>query len=73
VVSADEEEPYRLLVQGAFGLRRKQLRRVVRTLWSLDAEAADAVLARAGLDGELRPEVLTPEHFAALLRARVAT
>ena len=73
VVSAEEEEPYRLLVQGAFGLRRKQLRRVLRTLWSLDAEAADAVLARAGLDGELRPEVLTPEQFAALLRARVAT
>lgn len=73
VVSAEEEEPYRLLVQGAFGLRRKQLRRVVRTLWSLDAEAADTVLARAGLDGELRPEVLTPEQFAALLRARVAT
>jgi 16S rRNA (adenine1518-N6/adenine1519-N6)-dimethyltransferase len=73
VVSAEEEEPYRLLVQGAFGLRRKQLRRVVRTLWSLDADAADAVLARAGLDGEMRPEVLTPEQFAALLRARVAT
>jgi 16S rRNA (adenine1518-N6/adenine1519-N6)-dimethyltransferase len=73
VVSAEEEEPYRLLVQGAFGLRRKQLRRVLRTLWSLDAEAADAVLARAGLDGELRPEVLTPEQFAALLRARAAT
>lgn len=73
VVSAEEEEPYRLLVQGAFGLRRKQLRRVLRTLWSLDADAADAVLARAGLDGELRPEVLTPEQFAALLRARVPT
>ncbi|MCC7001369.1 MAG: ribosomal RNA small subunit methyltransferase A [Gemmatimonadaceae bacterium] len=73
VVRAEEEEPYRLLVQGAFGLRRKQLRRVLRTLWSLDAEAADAVLAQAGLDGELRPEVLTPEQFAALLRARVAT
>jgi 16S rRNA (adenine1518-N6/adenine1519-N6)-dimethyltransferase len=73
VVNAEEEEPYRLLVQGAFGLRRKQLRRVVRTLWSLDADAADAVLARAGLDGEMRPEVLTPEQFAALLRARVAT
>lgn len=72
VVAPAEEEPYRLLVQGAFGLRRKQLRRVLRTLWSLDAEHADAVLARAGLDGELRPEVLTPMQFALLLRARVA-
>ncbi|MFN0098916.1 MAG: 16S rRNA (adenine(1518)-N(6)/adenine(1519)-N(6))-dimethyltransferase RsmA [Gemmatimonadaceae bacterium] len=73
VVAPEEEEPYRLLVQGAFGLRRKQLRRVLRTLWSLDAGHADAVLARAGLDGELRPEVLTPAQFAVLLRARAAT
>ena len=70
VVAADEEEPFRLLVQGAFGLRRKQLRRVVRTLWTLDAPAADAILARAGLDGDARPEVLGPADFARLLRAR---
>ncbi len=72
VVAEPEEEPFRVLVQGAFGLRRKQLRRVVRTLWSLGAEEADAVLARAGLDGEARPEVLSPIDFAALLRARGA-
>ena len=70
VVAADEEEPYRLLVQGAFGMRRKQLRRVLRTLWSLDAAGADAVLARAGLDGDARPEVLGAGDFARLLRAR---
>lgn len=71
VVSEEEEEPFRLMVQGAFGLRRKQLRRVIRTLWSLDAEQADAVLARAGLSGDVRPEVLGAGAFAALLRARV--
>lgn len=70
MVSPEEEEPFRLMVQGAFALRRKQLRRVVRTLWGLDAVAADAVLARAGLDGELRPEVLPPAAFVSLLRAR---
>lgn len=70
VVTQDEEEPYRLLVQGAFGLRRKQLRRVVRTLWSLDAVGAEAVLARAGVDGDARPEVLDAAAFARLLRAR---
>ena len=70
VVRTDEEVPFRLLVQGAFGLRRKQLRRVIRTLWSLDAEQADRVLARAGLSGDVRPEVLSAEEFAALLRAR---
>lgn len=70
VVTEVEEEPFRLLVQGAFGLRRKQLRRVVRTLWSLDAPGADAVLARAGLAGDARPEVLGAEDFARLMRAR---
>ena len=70
MVTEAEEEPYRLLVQGAFGLRRKQLRRVLRTLWSLDADAADRVLAAARLDGDLRPEVLSADDFARLLRAR---
>ena len=70
VIAATEEAPYRALVQAAFGLRRKQLRRVVRTVWSLDAAAADTILARAGLDPERRPETLSPEEFAALLRAR---
>lgn len=69
VVTEAEEAPFRLLVQGAFGLRRKQLRRVVRTLWSLDAAGADAVLARAGIDPEARPETLGAREFATLLRA----
>ncbi|MFM8790940.1 MAG: hypothetical protein ACKOFX_00320, partial [Solirubrobacterales bacterium] len=50
-------------------VRRKQLKRVVRTLWSLDAERAGAVVDRAGLDPEARPETLSPSDFAALLRA----
>lgn len=69
VITADEEAPYRTMVQGAFGLRRKQLKRVVRTLWSLDAESAGAVIDHAGLDPEARPETLSPSDFAALLRA----
>jgi len=69
-VTAEEEGPFRTLVQGAFGLRRKQLRRVIRTLWSLGVEEADAVLARAALDGAARPETLSPGEFARLLRSR---
>lgn len=70
VITEAEEEPFRILVQGAFGLRRKQLRRVVRTLWTLDATAADVILERAQLDGDARPEVLSAPDFARLLRAR---
>jgi 16S rRNA (adenine1518-N6/adenine1519-N6)-dimethyltransferase len=51
-------------------MRRKQMRRVVRTLYSLDAEQADDLLARTGIEPEVRPETLTVEQFAGLLRAR---
>ncbi len=69
IVRPDEERRFRTLAQEAFGMRRKQLRRVVRTIAALDAEGAEAVLAVAGLDPEARPETLSPEDFARLLRA----
>lgn len=70
LVEPEEERAYRTMVVGAFGLRRKQMKRVVRELWDLDASAAAALLDRAGIDGGVRPEVLSPEEFASLLRAR---
>ncbi len=69
VISADEEAPFRKLVIASFGLRRKQMRRVVRTVRGLSAEQADAALDAAGLDPEVRPETLSAVQFAALLRA----
>jgi len=68
VVTPAEEEPLRKLVQGAFGMRRKQMRRVIRTLRSLSAEAAHEVLATAGIDPDARPETLSVEQFVRLLR-----
>jgi 16S rRNA (adenine1518-N6/adenine1519-N6)-dimethyltransferase len=70
LVTPDEERPFRVLVQSAFGMRRKQMRRVVRTLYSLDAEQADVVLTHAGIDPEVRPETLSVEQFVGLLRSR---
>jgi hypothetical protein len=46
------------------------MRRVLRTLWSLDAEAADATLRRAGIDAMARPETIGAAGFARLLRLR---
>ena len=69
VVAPEEEAKFRSFVQEAFGLRRKQLRRVVRTIASLDAERADAALHLADIDPEARPETLSPEAFARLFRA----
>lgn len=69
-VGEEEEEAFRALVQGAFGFRRKQMRRVIRELWGIDADTADQVLAAAGVEATARPETLAPEDFARLLRVR---
>jgi 16S rRNA (adenine1518-N6/adenine1519-N6)-dimethyltransferase len=66
-IPADREERYRRMVQGAFAQRRKQMRRVIRSLAPVDAAAADALLARAGIAPTVRPEVLSPAEFARLL------
>ncbi len=70
LVTAAEERPFRTMVVGAFGFRRKQMQRVIRELWDLGADEAAGILARAGIDPTARPEILGPEDFARLLRAR---
>jgi len=67
-IEASEEERFKAAVQGMFGMRRKQMRRVVRSLFNLDVERADDVLQRAEIDPEARPETLAPADFARLLR-----
>jgi 16S rRNA (adenine1518-N6/adenine1519-N6)-dimethyltransferase len=69
LVRQEDEAPFRTLVQGAFGLRRKQMRRVVRILFDLDAAAADTLLAASGIAPDARPETLDPDAFVRLLRA----
>lgn len=68
VIEPGEEQPFRELVQRAFGLRRKQMRRVVREIQPMTAEASDAVLGDAGIPPDARPETVTPGQFAKLLR-----
>ncbi len=68
LLTPEEEEPFRLLVQGSFGLRRKQMRRVLRTVRAWDAARADVALSAAGIDPESRPETLSPADFLRLLR-----
>ncbi|HEY4303450.1 MAG TPA: 16S rRNA (adenine(1518)-N(6)/adenine(1519)-N(6))-dimethyltransferase RsmA [Gemmatimonadaceae bacterium] len=67
VVDAARETRFRRFVQEAFGMRRKQMRRVLRALLSIDAERAEAMLTAAGIDPTARPETLSPEQFAKLL------
>ena len=68
VVAPDQEQPFRELVQAAFGMRRKQMRRVLRQLRPLSAEQAERVLAEAGIEPDVRPETVTAQQFADLLR-----
>ncbi len=69
-VIADDEQPgFRKLVQDAFSFRRKQMRRVVRELLSVEASVADGFLASAEIDPSVRPETLSPGAFARLARA----
>jgi len=70
LVAADEEDAFRVMVVGAFGMRRKQMARVVRELWDLSAEQAQTLLAEAGITPSDRPEVLSPADFVRLMQAR---
>jgi 16S rRNA (adenine1518-N6/adenine1519-N6)-dimethyltransferase len=64
-----QEERYRRMVQAAFAQRRKQMRRVVRSLASLSALEADKMLEGIGIGPEARPETLSPADFTRLLAA----
>ena len=69
VVSINDEAAFRRFVQSAFGMRRKQLRRIIREVANLSVDAAESALRAASIDGEARPETLSPEAFARLASA----
>jgi 16S rRNA (adenine1518-N6/adenine1519-N6)-dimethyltransferase len=68
VVTREEETTFRRFVRDAFGMRRKQMRRVLREVLEIDAERAGALLKSAEIDPAARPETLSPEDFARLVR-----
>lgn len=69
VVGPEDESELRAFVQAAFGMRRKQIRRILREVASLSVAHAEAALSEAEIDGDARPETLTPADFARLARA----
>jgi len=66
IVPSESLTPFRSFVQAAFGLRRKQMVRVIRSIRGLSADEAATALENAAIDPAARPEVITPEQFAAL-------
>jgi 16S rRNA (adenine1518-N6/adenine1519-N6)-dimethyltransferase len=71
VVTADEENGFRAFVQQLFTMRRKQMRRVLRSVAALDVARAEAVLTASGVDPDVRPETLSPESLATVYRELV--
>jgi 16S rRNA (adenine1518-N6/adenine1519-N6)-dimethyltransferase len=72
VVTREEEVGFRAFVQQLFTLRRKQMRRVLRTVAKLDVEHAERALAASGVEPDVRPEMLSPAALATVYRAVVA-
>ncbi len=66
LVALESLEAFRTFVQAAFGLRRKQMVRVLRTVRGLSADRAAELLERVGIDPSARPEVVAPAEFARL-------
>lgn len=72
LITPPEEREFRAMVVAAFGMRRKQMQRVARSLWNVGAEASREMLRRAEIDPMVRPETLSAADFVRLLRARAA-
>lgn len=66
-LSVAEETPFRKFVQAVFGMRRKQLVRVLRELGT-PADRAMAMLNETGVEPSARPETLDPATFVRLYR-----
>lgn len=66
IVPLESLVSFRTFVQAAFGQRRKQMQRVLRSVRGLSADEATAILERVGIEPSARPEVVTPEEFGKL-------
>jgi 16S rRNA (adenine1518-N6/adenine1519-N6)-dimethyltransferase len=70
LVSQTEIESFRTFVLSVFGMRRKQMGNVLRSVWGISPDEVARVLAEVGIDSKARPETLSPEQFVALQRRR---
>ena len=73
IVALESLASFRTFVQAAFGQRRKQMQRVLRSVRGISADQATAVLERVGIEPSARPEVVSPEAFAKLFGVLAST
>ncbi|HEX6251432.1 MAG TPA: 16S rRNA (adenine(1518)-N(6)/adenine(1519)-N(6))-dimethyltransferase RsmA [Gemmatimonadaceae bacterium] len=77
LVPAAQSRAFQKFVQALFGMRRKQLQRVLRSIQPAIAADIPGLIERHGWDPAARPETLSPAElarlFVALAEARAAT
>jgi 16S rRNA (adenine1518-N6/adenine1519-N6)-dimethyltransferase len=66
IVPEAELESFRTFVLAVFGMRRKQIGTILRSVWSRSLGDVTRVLGEAGIDPKARPETLSPEQLAAI-------
>ncbi len=69
LIETYEVDAFRVFVQGAFGMRRKQMVNVLRAVGRLAPAEAVVILEGLGIDPRARPETLSPGLFVSLMRA----
>ena len=67
LIPAHQVRAFRTLVTGLFSYRRKRMQRALREALGLSAEASARILAAAGIDPDVRPEVVDVAAFVRLL------
>jgi 16S rRNA (adenine1518-N6/adenine1519-N6)-dimethyltransferase len=67
LVDAARIRDFRKLVTSVFSYRRKRMQKALREALGFDAGRAGSVLVAAGIDPDVRAEVVTVEQFARLL------
>ncbi len=69
LVPVDDLPALRTFVLAVFGMRRKQIANVLRSVSRLSLDEANRILADEGIDPQARPETLSPIQLASLMRA----
>jgi 16S rRNA (adenine1518-N6/adenine1519-N6)-dimethyltransferase len=65
LITVEEVDPFRRFVQSLFGMRRKQVGNVLRSITDRSAELLESL----AIDPRARPETLSPQLFVALYRS----
>ena len=73
LVTLEEREPFFATVRAGFSAPRKQLRNTLAQGLRIEASAAEAALASAGIEPSLRPAMLSVEDWLRLSRAVAVT